>query len=264
MLRLCHSKKCMDRAFRQGHLTIDFPTPPFDSALATLTRSLRVFWATLPFLATVTLVVYLPGKLATQLICEIAGIPFEGVASYFVIEASSLVLGCLVVPAAIFGVVAWLRTGRTAPLGESFRWGRRQFGRTLANQLAVEMTVALWGTLLIVPGVMAMVRLAFTDTLIAVEGDEATQPLDGSRQLTQGRRWRIFGVLLPIAVLAMIADFLLLERIQAGTHSRVAFALADSFLGIPEQLTTVATLLMYLGTVQPRVTIQQRVTKLKP
>ena len=254
----------MDRAFRQGHLSIDFPTPPFDSALSTLAQSFKVFWATLPFLASVTLAVYLPGKLATQLICEIAGIPFEGVASYFVIEASSVVLSCLVVPAAIFGLVAWLRTGRTAQIGESFRWGRRQFGRTLANQLAVEMTVALWGLLLIVPGIMAMVRLAFTDTLIAVEGDEVTQPLNHSRQLTQGRRWRIFGVMLPVALLGMVADFVVLERIQAGTHSRVAFALADSFLGIPEQLTTVATLLMYLGTVQPRVAIQQRVTKLKP
>jgi len=248
----------MDRDFRQGHLTIDFPVVPFDTAMPMLRETLRVFLANLPFLATATLVVYLPGKLATQFLCYLAGIPFEGVLSYLILMASDLLLSCLVAPAIVYGLVERLRKGRRAPLAECFRWGRRQYGRTLANQLAVEVTVTLWGALLVIPGVIAMVRLVFTDIVVAVEGDLVSQPLLRSKQLSEGRRWRIFGVMLPMLLLGMLATFVVLDRIQAATHSRTAFAIADSLLAVAAQLDTVAALMMYLGTAQ------KRVTKLKP
>jgi hypothetical protein len=248
----------MERDFRQGHLTIDFPVAPFDAALPLLRDTVRVFFANFQLLATATLAVYLPGKLATQLLCHLAGIPFEGVTSYLILTASDLLLSCFVVPAIVYGLVERLRNSRKAPLGECFRWGRRQYGRTLANQLAVEITVTLWGALLVIPGVMAMVRLVFTDVVVAVEGDLQSTPLERSRQLSLGRRWRIFGVMLPMLLLGMLATFVLLDRIQAATQSRATFAVADSLLAVAAQSVTVSTLLMYLGTTQ------KRVTKLKP
>ena len=111
-----------------------------------------------------------------------------------------------------------------------------------------------WGALLIVPGIAAMVRLAFTEVIVAVEGDLERDPLGRSSQLTQGRRWRIFAVLLPMMLLSMAAMFLVLDRVQTATHSRAAFAIADSVLAVASQLTTVATLLMYLGAVPSRET----------
>jgi len=239
-------------------LTIDFPAAPFDAAAPMLRQTLRVFIANLPFLTKTTLVVYLPGKLATQLVCYLAGIPFEGVLSYLILMASDLLLSCLVAPAVVYGLVEQLRKGRKAPLAECFRWGRRQYGRMLANQLAVEVTVTLWGALLVIPGVIAMVRLLFTEIVVAVEGDLERQPLLRSKQLSEGRRWRIFGVMLPMLLLGMLATFVVLDRIQAATHSRTAFAIADSLLAVAAQLDTVAALMMYLGTAQ------KRVTKLKP
>jgi len=59
-------------------------------------------------------------------------------------------------------------------------------------------------------------------------------------------------------LLGMLATFVVLDRIQAATHSRTAFAIADSLLAVAAQLDTVAALMMYLGTAQ------KRVTKLKP
>ena len=246
----------MDRDFRQGYLEIDFATVRFASPLPLLRDSLRVFFSNLPFLAAATLVVYLPGKLATQFLCYLLDIPFAGVLSYFVLEISDLLLSALVVPAIIFGLVHRFRTGRAPALGESLRWGRRQWFKTLANQVKVEITIALWGALLVIPGVVAMVRLTFVDVVVAVEADLEHDVLGRSTRLAQGRRWRIFFVLLPMLVLNLAA-FLALDRVGAP-NSRVAFALADSILAVAGQLATVAALLMYLGTVQ------KRVTKLKP
>jgi hypothetical protein len=191
-------------------------------------------------------------------VCYLLDVPFEGVLSYLVLAVSDLVLSALVVPTIVYGLVQRFRTGRPAPLGESMRWGRRQWTKTLANKIKVEITITLWGALLVIPGVVAMVRLIFADVIVAVEADLERDVLPRSSKLAQGRRWRIFLVLLPMLILDLAATFLVLDRVQGVMRSRVAFAIADSILAVAGQLTTVAALLMYLGTVQ------KRVTKLKP
>jgi hypothetical protein len=246
----------MDRDFRKGYLEIDFPCEKFGSPLPLLGDSVRVFFSNLPFLAAATLLVYLPGKLTTQFLCYLLDIPFAGVISYFVLEISDLLLSALVVPAIVYGLVQRFRTGQAPALGESLRWGRRQWFKTLANQIKVEITVALWGALLVIPGVVAMVRLTFVDVVVAVEADLEHDVLGRSTKLAHGRRWRIFFVLLPLLALNLAA-FLALDRVGAAS-SRVAFAIADSVLAVAGQVATVAALLMYLGTAQ------KRVTKLKP
>jgi hypothetical protein len=248
----------MDRDFRKGYLEIDFPTQPFASPLPLLRDSIRVFLADLPFLAAATIVIYLPGKLATQFLCYLLDIPFEGVLSYFFLLISDLLLSALVVPAIVYGLVHRLRKGQPPSLAESLRWGRRQWLKTLANKVKVEITITLWGALLVIPGIVAMVRLIFVDVIVAIDADLEHDVLGRSRKLAQGRRWRIFFVLLPMLILDLAAMFLVLDRVQAVTHSRAAFAIADSVLAVGGQLTTVAALLMYLGTAQ------KRVTKLKP
>lgn len=248
----------MDRDFRKGHLEIDFPTEPFLSPLPLLRHSVRVFFRNLRFLSAATLIIYLPGKLATQFLCYLLDAPMDGLLSYLLLGISDLLLSALVVPAIVYGMIHRFRTGRVAALGEALRWGRRQWIKTLVNQIKVEITITLWGALLVIPGIVAMVRLIFADVIVAVEADLEQDVLRRSTELAQGRRWRIFSVLLPVLILDFAAMFLVLDRVQSVTQSRVALAIADSILAVAGQLTTVAVLLMYLGTVQ------KRVTKLKP
>jgi hypothetical protein len=181
----------MDRDFRTGRIEIDFPAEPFASAPTLLARSAVVFFSNLPLLAAITLVVYLPAKLAIQFACYVLDVPTSGILSYIFLEVSDLVLGALAVPAAIYGLVERFR-GRRAPMAECLRWGRRAWARMLWNQFKVDITITLWGALLIVPGILAMVRLIFVEPVVAIEGDSAADPLERSRGLTRGRRWRIF------------------------------------------------------------------------
>ena len=63
--------------------------------------------------------------------------------------------------------------------------------------------------------------------------------------------WRIAGVLLPLALVDLAASFLLLGRINGVDHARLLFIVAECGLAIVSQLTTVATLLIYLGLAAP-------------
>ena len=64
--------------------------------------------------------------------------------------------------------------------------------------------------------------------------------------------------LLPLVILDLIGMYLLMDRNHGAPTSRLAFAVAEGFLTLPEQFGTIAIFLMYLGLAQ------NSVTKLKP
>jgi hypothetical protein len=225
----------MPRNFTQGYLEIDFATEPFDSVPRLLMRSAALFFASLPRVAAVTLVVFLPAKLALQWLG-----PEDGVWSYAMSAASDLLLGALAAPAIIYLLVGKLRTGRPAPIGEALRWGWRLWGKSLWNGFKMQVTVVLWGLLLIVPGVVAAVRLAFTDVVVGVEGDRTSDVLGRSRKLAKGREWRIFFVLAVLGLVELLAW-------GGALRLRLGMALTDSLLAVLSQWTLTAALLMYLG-----------------
>ena len=240
----------MDRDFRQGHLEIDFPTEPFHSVFRLLARSAVLFFANLRFLAAVTLLVYLPAKLALQFVLYLLDVPTEGIVTYFALDLSDLLLSALVIPAVVYGLVARFR-GQAVPLRESLRWGRRQWGKTLWNMFKVEVTVALWGALLVIPGLVAMVRLTFAESIVAIEAARQTEVLARSRTLSKGHGWRIFLVLLPLMAASLVSSILILGAFEQAAYPRVVVAVADSLLSVGGQFATVAVLLMYLGVVGP-------------
>jgi hypothetical protein len=222
---------------------------PFDSAAGVLARSAKVFGSRIAFLAAVTLAVFVPGKLLLQAVCYALDIAPEGFASYLLMDLSDLVLGAWTIPAAIYGLT------KDAPVGASLRYGRSLWGRMLWNKLKVEITIALYTLLLFVPGFIAMAKLALTDAIVAVEGHGEPEPLARSVELTAGRRWRVFFVVAPLAVLDLAGSFYLLGTLPGASHSRWMLALVDSVWAVVGMWMTVAGLLMYLGVAPKRAVV---------
>lgn len=218
---------------------------PFDSAPRLLGRSALVFLTNLPFLATVTLIVFLPGKLLFQFAAYLLDIPPEGIASYLLMDFSDLVLGSLTVAAAIYGLTA--RKG----VGDSLARARKLWPRMFWTRVKVEVTIALWLLLLFVPGFVAMAKLAVTEPIVVLE-DREPEPLDRSRELTGGRRWLVFFVLAPLLLLDLVGNVVVLSALPGVAHSRWMLAVADSAMAIVNLWTTVASLLMYLGLTRGR------------
>jgi len=213
---------------------------PFDSAPRLLARSARVFLGNLPFLAAVTLAVFIPGKLLFQFAGYLLDIPPDGIASYFLMDFSDLVLGSLAGAAAIYGLTA--RKGVMA----SLRRGRQLWARMFWTLIKVEVTIGLWMLLLFVPGIVATVKLALTEVVVVLEDGEP-EPLERSKQLTEGRRWRVFFVIAPLMLLDFGGSIAVLSLLPDVAHSRWMLALSESLLAIVSMWTTVAGLLMYLG-----------------
>src|SRR4051812_14923795 len=126
----------MDRDSRRGYLEIDLQAAPFVSPLRLLADAVRLWISNLGFLASVTLLVYLPGHLLFQFATYLLGLPSGGLYSAFLLMILDVVLDALVTPAAVFGLVR--RTGGPS-VREALRWGRRQWMRMLWNEMKVEI-----------------------------------------------------------------------------------------------------------------------------
>ncbi len=237
---------CRVSHVRKGYIQIDFSTEPFDSAGHLIVRATSLFFSMLPFLASLTLLILVPAKLLVQFACSVLDVPSDGVLSFVVTDIGDLVFTSLLAPALIRGIVAQLQTGRAAPVGQSLRWGRRLWGKSLWNRFKVEITVALWSLLLVIPGIVAMMRLIFTDPIVAIEADRTTEVLQRSRELSAGRGWRIFLVLLPAAAIGVLHMYAGLRALQ---YSRWLMVVVDSVASVADQWMTVAAVLMYVGLV---------------
>ena len=243
----------MDQDLRSGHLEPRRLAPESRATAGILAATLRIFGANLGFIASVVVVIYLPGHLIYQIAAATFEVPSSGVLSILLLDAVDLVLSSLAIPAIVYGLVC------TPAIGPALRWSRRQWGRMLRQQTLADVTVLLYAALLIVPGLIAMVRLAFVPAVVAVEGDRSARPLERSRELAKGQFWRIAGVLLPLSLVEGVASFLLLGRISGVDSARVFFSLAECGLAVVGQLSTVAALLLYLDSLPA---VQKKTAKL--
>lgn len=87
--------------------------------------------------------------------------------------------------------------------------------------LASTAIVAVGSLLLIVPGIIAYVTLLFAGIAVSVEGLTGGAALRRSAELTRGRRWRLFGIILLIGLIVGVIDLAASSLVNGlvGVHS---------------------------------------------
>jgi hypothetical protein len=236
-------------------IRIDPSSEPFQSTPRLISQATRLFSSSLAWLSIVTLVVSLPGKFFVQLLLSAFELPAEGAAAYLITYATDLVWSALLAATVLHGLGAKLRSGKLPPWQTSLAWGWRAWGTMLKNVFKVEITVVLWGLLLIVPGIIAMIRLILTEPIVAIEGPGPPDPLRRSRELTEGRVWRVALALAPLVPIGIVQMYAVFRSLQI---SPFLMAAVDSVLTILDQWGAAAALLIYLGVAPPSQPAQKR------
>jgi hypothetical protein len=231
-----------------------FPVEPFDSTPRLLMASTAVYLGNLPRIAAVTLLVFLPVKFLLQVLYPAFGMPENGAAPVIASALSDGALNALVTPAVVFILVTRLRTGRGGSISKALSWGGWLYSRSLWTQIRASVIIMLRLLLIIVPGVIAGVRLAFTDIVVGVEAYQTDDPLARSRQLSAGHMWQIFLTLLTLGVLDLLIWGGLL-RLGLG------MAITDSLMAVIGQWSTAAMLLLYLGITQASAPLSDRAAR---
>jgi len=107
--------------------------------------------------------------------------------------------------AAILHIISQEFIDRRVGLGTAFRFALSRFGPLLGASILVGLMVGFGMLLCFVPGLIFMTWYAFVPQVVVLEGQGVTDSMERSKRLSEGYRWRIFGIIFLIqCVLVMI------------------------------------------------------------
>ncbi len=194
----------------------------------------------------IALTVWLPGHLVINYIDFFATSKGAADAAARSFRAAVLVEGLFgpLVIAATLAALLTIKQGQPASYLAAMRWALMLWPRLFLTRLVVSVIVLAGLIALVVPGVMLLVRLAFVDALVALDGLPLGQALRISNALTEGRRRGIFwtGGFLFAAVFSLAAA---LSALAGLAEHFVVQVLADCLIAVTQTVFTIAMFLFY-------------------
>jgi len=194
----------------------------------------------------IALTVWLPGHLIINYIDFFAtskGAADAGARGFRVGLMVEGFFGPLVV-AATLSALARITRGEPVSYAQAMRqgfaiWPRLFLARLVASALVLAGLIAL-----VVPGVLVLLRLAFVDALVVLEGAPLGAALRASNALTVGRRLAIFwtGGFLFVAVFSVAMT---LSALAGAADHFVVQVLVDCVIAVTQVVFTIALFLFY-------------------
>jgi uncharacterized membrane protein len=130
-------------------------------------------------------------------------------------------------PVTFGGMYAYLRAarGETPDVGDLFAAFRGDYWQAVLASILLHAIVAIGTMLLVVPGIIALVRLSWAPYLVLDEKMDAVSAIRESWERTRGHGWTIFGIwLLAIPIVIVGAILLVVGVIPAMIWAHLAAA----------------------------------------
>lgn len=206
-----------------------------------LDRGLKLLLARLPTFFVIMFIVQLP-VLLVQIIAPVLS-ERNPYAAFLLGSLVALVLSLALTQigtAAILHVISQEFIDRRVGIGDAFRVGLARFGSLLLGTLAYGLAVGVGLALCIVPGLIFLSWFSLFSQVIVVEGRGAGDALSRSKDLSEGYRWRILGVLLLLgivqniliwgAILVLGRLFPAVEPVQTAIGIQLKFNVANQVI----------------------------------
>jgi uncharacterized membrane protein len=156
--------------------------------------------------------IYAANFLMFTLVAIVAGLPnqlggdFEsgaGVARSIIVFIISVILYFVGQAVILYGAFQAMR-GRPVMIGDAVGRAFSRFFSLLGISILVGFGVAIGFMLLVVPGIILALRWAVAVPACVVENKGALESMRRSAELTKGHRWKIFGIWVLIAIVAIV------------------------------------------------------------
>jgi hypothetical protein len=211
-----------------------------------LGETFRLLARHLDLFTLIALTVWLPGHLVINYI-DFFAVPKDAVdaaaRSFRVGIMVEAIFGPLVV-AATLSALARIKRGEPAHYLQAMVDGLIAWPRIFIARLVVSAVVLVGLVALVVPGVMILVRLAFVDAFVVLDGAPLGPALRASNALTAGRRLAIFWTtgLLFAAVFSLA---MALSALAGAANHFVVQVLIDCVIAVTQTVFTIALFLFY-------------------
>jgi hypothetical protein len=120
----------------------------------------------------------------------------------------SIIVGTLTQAAIIYGTFQDLR-GQKASIGDCIARGLSAIVPVIVGSILLSLAVSIGFMLIFVPGLILLVMWWVYVPAIVVEGKGIIGAFGRSRELTRGRRWHIFGILVLVGIVMIAISWLI-------------------------------------------------------
>jgi hypothetical protein len=175
-----------------------------------LDRGLKLLLARLGTFYAINLIVLSP-IIAVQLATPVLGAGL----GFLVVPILNLILQPIGT-AAILHVISQEFVDQRVGVGDAFRFALSRFGTLLGASIISGFIIGIGLGCILVPGLIFWTWYALVPQVVVVEGLGVTASLNRSKQLGEGFRWRIFGIIclvLTLMVIILVALALLLGQV---------------------------------------------------
>jgi uncharacterized membrane protein len=152
-------------------------------------------------------------------------------ASYWILTFLNMFLGALSYGALVFGVLQHLR-GQRASIGECISIGFSKLLAVLGVSIVYGILYILGLILLVIPGLIVICTFYVAIPAAVVERGGVGDALSRSRELTRGNRWRVFGVLILMFLVQMVAGLIVFIGYGFSMEISVSRQVVASLIGV--------------------------------
>jgi hypothetical protein len=149
--------------------------------------------------------------------------------------------------------------GHRASFGDCIAAAARVLLPLIGAGLVFAIAVMVGTVLLVVPGIIVMIMWSVAAPAIVVERDGVLKAFGRSAELTQGFKWKIFGLFLVLLVIYIVL-FVVLGIVGLRTIS-VAAAQGFTVAGMVANILTALIVNLLWGTIQPALYLELRQAK---
>jgi hypothetical protein len=154
-------------------------------------EAIQLYCTNFTLIASIILTVWLPGNLLGEYLIWYVATDDEVARSFRVSSLIEAVFGPIYSGALVYAL-AQLKVGRRPSYFEAISVGLRNWGRLFSARFFAGLLIVFGLMLLVVPGIVLMVRYAFIDAVVVLEGAGGDSARRRSAELTRGFRWQIF------------------------------------------------------------------------
>jgi hypothetical protein len=141
--------------------------------------------------------------------------------------------------------------GEPVSIGSIYRFALTRVLSILWISILSGLAILLGFILLIIPGILVWVRLAFATTVLVVEGEGGTKAIGRSWRLAAGHFWRLLGAFILAGLIAFIGSAVLtipigIVALALGPNGWALNALGNSLVTVlVTPFSTLITVLLY-------------------
>jgi hypothetical protein len=216
-------------------------------------EAIRLFCTNFVLIASIILTVWLPGNLLGEYLIWYVPSDDDVVRSFRVSALIEGVFGPIYCGALVYAL-AQLKGGRRPRYFEAISVGVRTWGRLFSARFFAGLWIMLGLILLVVPGIVLMVRYAFIDAVVVLEGAGGDSARRRSAELTRGFRWQIFlaGLLFLVTFVPLgFAIRVPYEQFFPALNTMATDVAADCVLDMAYAIVQIVIFLYYWQATEP-------------